>query len=77
MERGIKDDAVRRIGADWQRRWGYRPVVVETFVDPERYTGTCYRAANWLYLGQTTGTGLPRKGKRVTRAALKRSWCCR
>ena len=54
---------VRRLGDDWQQRWGYRPVVVETFVDPEYYTGTCYRAANWLHVGQTTGTGLPRKGK--------------
>jgi hypothetical protein len=41
-------------------------VVVETFVDQEYYAGTCYRAANWLYLGQTTGTGLPRKGKNYT-----------
>lgn len=54
---------VRRLGDDWQSRWGYRPVMVETFVDPEHYAGTCYRAANWLYLGQTTGTGLARKGK--------------
>jgi hypothetical protein len=58
--------AVRRLGADWQQRWGYRPVVVETFVDQEYYAGTCYRAANWLYLGQTTGTGLARKGKSYT-----------
>jgi hypothetical protein len=58
--------AVRRLGDDWERRWGYRPVVVETFVDPERYAGTCYRAANWLYLGQTTGTGLARIGKSYT-----------
>lgn len=58
--------AVRRLGADWQQRWGYRPVVVETFVDPAYYAGTCYRAANWHYLGQTTGTGLARKGKSYT-----------
>lgn len=57
---------VRRLGDDWQQRWGYRPVVVETFVDQEYYAGTCYRAANWLYLGQTTGTGLTRKGKNYT-----------
>jgi hypothetical protein len=57
---------VRRLGDDWQQCWGYRPVVVETFVDPEHYTGTCYRAANWLYLGQTTGVGLARKGKSYT-----------
>ena len=64
---------VRRLGDDWQQRWGYRPVVVETFVDPEYYTGTCYRAANWLHLGQTTGTGLPRKGKSYT-SSPKQIW---
>lgn len=57
---------VRRLGDDWQQRWGYRPVVVETFVDPEHYSGTCYRAANWRYLGLTTGTGLARRGKSYT-----------
>jgi hypothetical protein len=63
--------AVRRLGDDWQQRWGYRPVVVETFVDPEHYAGTCYRAANWLYLGDTTGTGLPRQGKSYTSSPKK------
>lgn len=58
--------AVRRLCADWQQRWGYQPVVVETFVDPEHFAGTCYRAANWLYLGQTTGMGLTRQGKDYT-----------
>lgn len=58
--------AARRLGDDWQQRWGYRPVVVETFVDPQHYAGTCYRAANWIYLGQTTGSGLARKGKSYT-----------
>jgi len=54
---------IRRLGDDWRQRWGYRPVVVETFVDPEHFAATCYRAANWIYLGDTSGTGLPRKGK--------------
>jgi len=63
--------AVRRLGDDWQQRWGYRPVVVETFVDPERYAGTCYRASNWLYLGNTTGTGLARIGKSYTSSPKK------
>ena len=62
----VLGQVVRRLGDDWQQRWGYRPVVVETFVDQEYYAGTCYRAANWLYLGQTTGTGLARKGKSYT-----------
>ena len=48
--------ALRRLPEDWQQRYGYRPVVVETFVVPP-WRGTCYRAANWLHLGQTTGLG--------------------
>ena len=48
--------ALRRLPEDWQERYGYRPVVVETFVVPP-WRGTCYRAANWLHLGQTTGLG--------------------
>lgn len=48
--------AVRRLPGDWQARYGYAPVVVETFVTPP-WRGTCYRAANWLHLGQTAGTG--------------------
>jgi hypothetical protein len=54
---------LRRIRGDWQERWGYRPVLAESFVDPERYTGCSYKAANWQCLGMTTGRGLPRKGK--------------
>ena len=49
--------AAKRIRADWQKRYGYSPVLLETFVDPEIYRGTCYRAANWIYLGQSAGRG--------------------
>lgn len=49
--------AVKRIRHDWQDRYGYRPVLLETFVDPEKYQGTCYKAANWIFLGQTAGRG--------------------
>jgi len=48
--------AVRRLGADWQRRFGYAPALVETFVE-RPWAGTCYRAANWRYLGETVGRG--------------------
>ncbi len=48
--------ALRRLPQDWRSRFGYEPVVCETFVRAPR-RGTCYRAANWVYLGQTTGTG--------------------
>lgn len=45
--------ATRRLGHDWEERYGYRPVLVETFVDLKRFLGTCYIAANWKKLGQT------------------------
>ncbi len=56
----------RQITDHWQERWGYRPVLMETFVDPDRYQGTCYKAANWHYVGMTTGQGLVRKNKTYT-----------
>ena len=54
----------RRLGEDWQRRYGYRPVLLETFVDAERYRGTCYQAANWIRLGMTAGRGRMDRHKR-------------
>jgi hypothetical protein len=50
----------RRVQDDWQARWGYRPVLMETFVDPAHYRGVGYRAAGWLLLGQSTGEGIRR-----------------
>jgi hypothetical protein len=46
-----------RISADWQAMYGHPVYFLETFVDPERFRGTCYRAANWQLLGLTTGRG--------------------
>jgi hypothetical protein len=49
---------VRRIFEDWEKTYQHGVVWLETFVDPERgFRGTCYKAANWIYLGQTTGRG--------------------
>lgn len=45
------------LAADWQRLYQHPVYFLETFVDLERFPGTCYQAANWLYLGQTTGRG--------------------
>jgi hypothetical protein len=56
----------RRVREDWRRRWGYEPVLMETFVDPARFSGACYRAAGWIELGRTTGEGLRRKGHAYT-----------
>ena len=47
----------RRIAADWLSRHGYSPVLLETFVELERFTGACYRAANWIEVGTTKGRG--------------------
>jgi Domain of unknown function (DUF4338) len=47
----------RRLPEDWQQRYGYRPLLMETFVQTPRYSGTCYKAANWVRVGQTTGRG--------------------
>jgi len=45
------------LAEDWQRLYQHPVYFLETFVDPERFQGTCYKAANWIYLGRTTGRG--------------------
>jgi hypothetical protein len=47
----------RRLADDWHARYAYRPVLLETFVEKPRFAGTCYKAANWQYLGDTQGRG--------------------
>jgi hypothetical protein len=47
----------RRLSADWEQHYAHPIHLVQTFVDPSRYRGTCYRAANWTYLGMTVGRG--------------------
>lgn len=47
----------RQIGPDWEAVYGYRPALLETFVETGRFTGTSYRAANWVHVGQTRGRG--------------------
>jgi len=49
--------AARRIGNDFEARYGVRPVLLETFVERDRHRGTCYRAANWQWVGTTRGRG--------------------
>lgn len=48
-------ESVRRLKGDWHDKYGVCPVLIETFVDTSRFTGVCYRASNWEYLGQTQG----------------------
>jgi len=49
--------STRRLRADWQATYGYAPVLLETFVETDRFAGTSYRAANWIRVGQTKGRG--------------------
>ena len=46
-----------QVPIDWQRHYGYRPLLLETLVEAQRFRGTCYRAANWIHVGQTCGRG--------------------
>jgi len=46
-----------RLSRDWQDHYGYQPVLLETFVERDRFAGTCYKAANWVLVGQTKGRG--------------------
>ena len=60
--------SVKRLKTDMPIRYGYSPVLLETFVDRERFEGTCYRAANWQYLGMTTGRGKDDQTNRANRS---------
>lgn len=63
----------RRVSADWQSLYNHPIYFLETFVDPERFRGTCYRAANWVLLGRTTGRGKADQSHRANRS-LKDLW---
>lgn len=52
----------KRLPDDWRERYSYSPVLLETFVDRDRFAGTCYRAANWQHTGATTGRGRQGEG---------------
>ena len=47
----------RRVQRDWVERYGVRPMLFETYVERDRFTGTCYRSANWVHVGETQGRG--------------------
>ena len=77
----------RRLADDWQDRYRYRPVLVETFVETPRFRGTCYKAASWIHVGETQGRGkldvdhqalLPHKTTWVHPLArhFRRQLCC-
>lgn len=53
----ILSTASRRLASDWENRYSYRPQLLETFVEKKRFAGTCYKAANWICVGETKGRG--------------------
>ena len=61
---------VRMLPGEWERAYGHAVYFAETFIDAPRFKGTCYRAANWVYLGQTTGRGKDSQS-RVPNRSLK------
>jgi len=62
----ILSQVAKRLLRDWPERYGYRPLLLETFVQRDRFPGTCYRAANWIHVGRTQGRGkLDRKNQRL------------
>ena len=66
--------SLHRLGRDWNSRYGIEPLLVETLVDESRYSGHCYRAANWIRLGQTSGRGRNDREHLREGAAPKAVW---
>jgi len=64
----ILGQVARRLSRDWEGRYGHPVYFAETFIDPARFRGTCYRAANWQSLGLTTGRGKASNSKRPNRS---------
>jgi hypothetical protein len=67
----------KRLVEDWEERYSYQPVLLETFVEHDRFLGTCYRAANWQHIGITVGRGRqnePRPPKDIYVYGLRSNW---
>jgi hypothetical protein len=63
--------STRQLPQDWESHYGHRPLLLETLVDAARFRGTCYRAANWIYIGQTTGRGRMDREHKADGQAIK------
>jgi hypothetical protein len=66
--------ALKRLGRDWQLQYGVQPFLVETLVDQQRFHGGCYRAANWIEVGQTSGRGRMDRTHKRHGAQIKTVW---
>lgn len=67
-------EAIKAIGAQWRERFGYEPLLAETFTDPESHAGTCYKAAGWTPLGLTGGNSRQRAEFYVPNERPKKLW---
>jgi hypothetical protein len=63
--------SARELPHDWKSHYGHRPLLLETLVDGHRFRGTCYRAANWIQVGQTAGRGRMDREHKAHRQAVK------
>jgi hypothetical protein len=63
--------SARQLSSDWERHYGHRPLLLETLVDASRFRGTCYRAANWIHVGQTAGRGRMDREHKADGQAIK------
>lgn len=68
----ILGQVARRLARDWQAHYRIEPLLLETFVDSQKFRGTCYRAANWSFLGKTKGRG--KKGPNTPSCPVKDIW---
>jgi len=64
----ILGQVTNSLSHDWEQMYGHPIYFAETFIDPARFRGTCYRAANWRFLGMTTGRGKASTSKRPNRS---------
>ena len=69
----VLSQAARVVSEDWQRLYHHPVYLLETFIDPQRFSGACYRAANWRLLGWTTGRGKDDRTMQPNRS-LKQLW---
>jgi len=66
--------ALKQLECDWHRQYGVQPFLVETLVDQQRFHGGCYRAANWIEVGQTSGRGRMDRSHQRHGAQIKTVW---
>ncbi len=67
--------SARRVVADWPRQYGVEPLLLESYVECDRSAGTCYRAANWSWVGETMGRGKLDRRNVGPVTAFKSVWC--